>query len=142
MGRKVEVDVTRIDVHTDDPRGVVVAVSGEVDISIHDKLLDTVQSAVKIADVEDVRKVVVDLSHTSFLDSVGIRVLIQGRKAADLLGIEYLVTGATGLVHRVLDITGVLTYLTDRQPPDLQDGISSPASAAPATAPLTKDNGP
>ena len=135
-------DVTRIDVHIDDPRGVVVAVSGEVDMSVHDKLLDTLQSAVKIADVEDVKKVVVDLSQTSLLDSVGIRVLIQGRKAADLLGVEYLVTGATGLVHRVLDITGVLTFLTQGQLSGPQDGISSPASAAPATARLTKDNDP
>jgi anti-sigma B factor antagonist len=120
MGKKVEVDVARIDVHNDGPRGVVVAVSGEVDMSAHGNLLDALQSAVKLADLEDVKKVVVDLSQTSYLDSGGISVLIKGRKAADHLHIEYLVTGATGLVHRVLDITGLLPFLTSEQPgPDV-----------------------
>lgn len=105
-------DAARIAVHSHDPRQVVVAVYGEIDISVHDKLLDVLQSAVKIADVT---KVVVDLSGTSFLDSGGIGVLVQGRQAADLLGIEYLVTGVTGMVHRVLEVTGVLTLLTHQQ---------------------------
>lgn len=109
-------NVARIDVHTDDPRGVVVAVAGEVDMSVHEQLLDSLRTAVEVADVGTVRKVVVDLSQTSFLDSVGIRVLIQGRRAADLLGIEYFVAGAEGMVARVLDITGVVPFLNHDRP--------------------------
>jgi anti-sigma B factor antagonist len=111
MGRKVEVDVARIGVRSDVSRVVVVTVSGEVDLSVHERLLDALRSAVKVADSEDRTGIVVDLAEASFLDSVGIRVLIQGRKAADLAGIGYRVTGATGMVQRVLDITGVLAFL-------------------------------
>lgn len=96
------------------PREVVVAVSGEIDLAKHQQLADSLETAVKTAYAELIKKVVVDLSQTSFLDSGGIRALVNGRQAADAAGIEYLVTGYSGMVHTVLEVTGVLAFLTQQ----------------------------
>ena len=108
--------LTRIDMHTDNAREVVVAVSGEIDLATHDWLLDTLETAVKKADAEVAKKVVVDLSQTSFLDSGGIHLLVHGRQTADAVGVEYQVIGASGIVRTVLEITGVLAFLTRDHP--------------------------
>ncbi len=105
-----------IAVHRDGARAVVVAVSGEIDLALHDLLLDTLQSAVKVADVEGVGGVEVDLSHTSFMDSTGIRVLMDGYSAAAAAGVGFSVTGVSGLIRKVLEITGVLSVLTGQRP--------------------------
>jgi anti-anti-sigma factor len=57
---------------------------------------------------------VVDLSQVTFLDSSGIRVLIEADLAAMRHGGRVVVAGASGVVHRVLDVTGVLGRM---QPP-------------------------
>lgn len=106
-----------IDILTGRPDAVVVAVSGEIDLAVHEAFLESLESAIKTADVEQAGKVVVDLTDTSFLDSTGIRVLIQGQETAAAAGVGYTVTGASGLVHRVLTVTGVLDLLSrDSQP--------------------------
>ncbi len=107
-----EVNGAHIDICADVSGAIVVAVSGEVDLAVHDSLLESLQSAIKTADRDGVGKVVVDLSPTSFLDSTGIRVLVKGRDAAIAAGIDFSVTGAGGLVRKVLEVTGVLAALT------------------------------
>jgi len=108
--------LARIDLRSDHPDEVVVAVSGEIDLAKHGELLSALETAVKKADIDVARRVVVDLSQTSFLDSGGIRTLVHGRQAADAMGIEYLVIGASGIVHTVLEVTGVLAFLTHDHP--------------------------
>ncbi len=102
----------RIDILRDRPEVVVVRVAGEIDLTTHERLLESLESAVKIADVEAVGSVIVDLSQTSFLDSTGIKALVEGYRAAEVAGVRYSATGASGLVHRVLEMTGVHALLS------------------------------
>ncbi len=104
-------DLARIQIHADHPHEVVVAVAGEVDLAKHQEFLGALETAVKKAGVDVPKRVVVDLSQTTFLDSGGIRALIDGRQAADGAGVEFVVTGVSGMVHTVLEVTGVLTFL-------------------------------
>jgi len=55
----------------------------------------------------------VDLAEVAFLDSSGIASLLKGRRIADGLGKAYWVTGATGIVREVLDLTGVWAHLSN-----------------------------
>lgn len=105
----------RIDVHTDDPQRVVVAVVGEVDLATRDRLHTAIVRA--ISEAGPGHKIIVDLSQTTFLDSTGISVLVRGREAAEAASSHYSITGATGMVRQVLELTGVLAALT--QDPDL-----------------------
>jgi anti-anti-sigma factor len=110
------VATANIQVSCDDPAAVVVSVAGEVDLAVHDALQDSVQSAVKTADVDGVNNVIVDLSQTTFMDSTGIRVLVDGYVAAGVAGVGFVVAGASGMVRNVLEITGVFGVLTGEQP--------------------------
>jgi anti-anti-sigma factor len=54
---------------------------------------------------------VVDLSDVRFLDSTGIRALVDCDIAALQFGGRVVVTGARGIVRRCLEVTGVLDRL-------------------------------
>jgi anti-sigma B factor antagonist len=84
------------------------AVSGEIDISTADALERA------IAEIIDggAGHVIVDLSGVTFMDSAGINVLLKGRRWADDHGQQFRVTGATGIVRQVLDLTGVAVHLS------------------------------
>ena len=69
--------LTHIDLHSHNAHEIVVAVTGEIDLAKHQALTDAVEKAVKMADVNAVKSVVIDLSQTSFLDSGGIRALVH-----------------------------------------------------------------
>lgn len=56
-------------------------------------------------------ELVVDLSGVRFLDSTGIRGLIEVERAALDRGQRVVVTGAAGVVRRSLEVTGVLEHL-------------------------------
>ena len=53
-------------------------------------------------------ELVVDLSQVTFLDSTGIRELIDAEQALARRGGRLVICGAHGVVRRCLDITGVL----------------------------------
>jgi anti-sigma B factor antagonist len=57
------------------------------------------------------RDVVVDLADVGFLDSSGVRVLLDGRARADELGAAFRVRQPQPLVRRVLVISGVADYV-------------------------------
>lgn len=98
-----------VDVHDDDPREALVAVSGEIDLTVRDELQNTLTATI---DEAGVTKVVVDLSRVTFMDSTGLHILLTARQRAHSAGVGFRVVGATGLVHRVLAVTGVLELLT------------------------------
>lgn len=54
-----------------------------------------------------VGRIVVDLADVGFLDSSGIRVLLQARAAAEEVQVQLVVHNASGMVERVLRITQV-----------------------------------
>ena len=54
---------------------------------------------------------VVDLEAVRFLDSSGIRALLDAERAAELSGGRVSVVGATGVVRRALEVSGVWDHL-------------------------------
>lgn len=87
----------------------VLAISGAMDLDAVDHLDDVIGEAVSAAGTTEV---VVDLASVDFLDSSGIAILLKGRRAADAGGVAYRVTGASGMVRQVLDLTGVWAHLS------------------------------
>ena len=92
----------------DDTGTAVIRVVGDVDLATSPMLMQTINDALD----DDARHVHVDLSAVDFLDSTGLRVLVDGhRRAAQRDGRLY-VTGATEIVARVLAITGLTEALS------------------------------
>lgn len=83
----------------------IVRVTGEVDLSTHDRLGEELVSAAQAGE-----PLVVDLSGCSFIDSSGIRALLLGRRAvekrSDGSG-RFAIAGASDPVARVLELTRV-----------------------------------
>jgi anti-anti-sigma factor len=84
------------------------AVGGEIDILTADDL----EHAIATITGSDARTLVVDLAGVSFMDSAGINALLKGRRAADGHGQQFRVTGATGIVRQILEVTGVAEHLS------------------------------
>jgi anti-sigma B factor antagonist len=87
---------------------VTLAARGVVDLASAKELEDGL--AAVVAD-DRATVVVVDLAGVTLLDSMGIAALLKGRRLADERGRTYRLTGASGIVRQVLDITGVWTHL-------------------------------
>lgn len=92
---------------TDGEDRAVVAASGQVDLATAPQLVE----ALRQAQTRDVDEIVVDLTDVDFLDSVGVRVLVEAARDAAQSGVSLSVRGAQGWVARVLEITGVDEYL-------------------------------
>jgi anti-sigma B factor antagonist len=91
-------------------RIIRLVLSGEIDLAIQDQLLHGILTAVRADEADEV---VVDLGQVTFLSCSGMGILIAGRNAAAVADRPYHVIGAQGLVRRVLDLTGLLTFLDD-----------------------------
>jgi anti-anti-sigma factor len=98
--------------------GLTLDVSGEVDMDSYGRLEAAIQDALA---EPDVTTLLVDLDRVTFLDSSGIRTLLNGHTGAGERGVAFRVVNPTDIVRRVLDITGVLDMLTDGTWPDLPD---------------------
>lgn len=55
----------------------------------------------------DVRRVVLDLRELDFIDSMGVKFLIDCRDRARELGVEIALAYGEGVVERVLNVSGV-----------------------------------
>lgn len=77
----------------------VVRGTGDIDLASADEFRDAL-----VAAAADGLPVVVDLSGVTFLDAAGVSALVAGRIAA---GGRFRLVGATGIVHRILAITGL-----------------------------------
>ncbi|GAA1833265.1 hypothetical protein GCM10009682_59580 [Luedemannella flava] len=85
---------------------VVVALAGECDLAARDQLVAALREALDAGST-----VTVDLSGLSFLDSSGIHELVSAHRTATRNGGALHVTGASGVVAQVLDLTGVAGLL-------------------------------
>jgi len=85
----------------------VVTVRGEFDRCAMDALPGIFERA--MADAGP--RVVVDLSHASFVDSGAIALLLQARKKAHSAGGDLVLSGCPALVQRCLDTLGLQTVL-------------------------------
>jgi anti-anti-sigma factor len=97
------------EVRTDTARDgeVVVHAAGEVDMTVSAVL----ERALLEAAAPGTRRVVVDLRSLRFMDSSGVHALVKGYHAMGSAGGTLVVRNATGVVARVLYITGVAEAL-------------------------------
>jgi anti-anti-sigma factor len=66
-------------------------------------------------------RVTIDLRELDFMDSMGVKFLIDGRDAAGERGVEIALAYKEGVVERVLTVSGVAA-LFDRQEGELHGG--------------------
>jgi len=112
-----------LSVTTDLPAGAVlpVRVTGEVDLATAPRLQAALQAAVGAATPP--MEIAVDLAGVTFIDAVGIGVLIAGRNAARAAGVGFSVRSPQPLVVRMIDVLGLAgTLRVAPAPPVLQAG--------------------
>jgi anti-anti-sigma factor len=104
-------DMTTLDIRwTRLSRDVLcLAVGGDVDLESADALDEAINRAIGI---EGVARVIVDMAGTTFLDSAGIHVLLNGHDRAHARGTTLRIANPPGIVRRVLQLTGVFEVLT------------------------------
>jgi anti-anti-sigma factor len=99
----------RIDTTYPSPDTARAAVVGEVDLAtapeLRDRLLNVFRKYPPAA-------LLVDLSGVTFLDCTGLGALIAVRNAAVRVDCHLRVTSPPPFVHRILDLTGLLSVLT------------------------------
>ena len=104
---------------SDESGRVRVALAGECDLAVAERLDDALRAAVRRSPL-----VVVDLAKLDFLDSSGVHGLVTAHHAALERGGRVHVVNATGPVAGVLDLTGVAALLS---PSADGDGRAAPA---------------
>ncbi len=87
---------------------VLIALAGELDLSTAEELREQLAGP----EVLSAREVRVDLSRTSFVDSVSIGVIVTACKQVRAKGGSFSVLcGARDIVRRVFEIDGLVDYL-------------------------------
>ncbi len=85
-----------------------VRLSGDLDINARDDVRDVLLRAVGDSASDGHVRIVIDLADTAFIDSEAVGALIDGLTAGRAAGVPLAIAHAEGLVHRVLDVSGVL----------------------------------
>ncbi|TDB71479.1 STAS domain-containing protein [Micromonospora sp. KC723] len=99
-----------------DGGGVCLRLAGELDLSTSGELNETID---RLA-TQGERHLLLDLSELTFCDSTGIAAFVRGDNRASAAGGWLRLTGASGRVDRVLQVTGladVLRYIPDTMDP-------------------------
>jgi len=86
-----------------DGTSIVVRLAGELDIETSPELRECLERL----DEQRHVSIVVDLGHLTFCDSTGISALVQGYHGCQKAGGYLRIEGETGLVARVLELTGL-----------------------------------
>jgi len=102
---RFDIELTR----SEDSARAVLTISGEIDMATAPEIDDAVALIAGRAETTDV---VIDLTDVTFIDSSGIAALLRCRKLMDEAQIGFNVTGTRGMPLTVLEITGVLSYLS------------------------------
>jgi anti-anti-sigma factor len=100
-------DRLSVTVHGSDRQVRLVAV-GEIDLNSVDRFTNGLQTGLEMQPLT----LTVDLAGVTFMDSTGVNALVQYRNRADEAGLTLTVVNCQPLVRRVLDMTGVLPWLT------------------------------
>ncbi|WP_306211538.1 STAS domain-containing protein [Actinoplanes sp. RD1] len=82
-----------------------IRLSGDLDINARDDVRSELLRAVRDGGSAGI---VIDLGETAFIDSEAVGALIDGLLAGREAGVPMTISNATGIVHRVLDVSGVL----------------------------------
>jgi anti-anti-sigma factor len=84
-----------------------IAVAGELDVAATDGVLDRLEAEL----ARGPSGVVVDLSELAFIDSTGLRALLQARDLCARHGARMSIVEARGHVARVFELTGLRSVL-------------------------------
>jgi anti-anti-sigma factor len=114
-------DIFRVDIEPDRQR-VIVRPVGEVDVA---SATDVEAPLFELLD-RGFSHVVVDLRRVTFLDSAGIRMLVNAHKHAQELGARVSIRLGSEGSRRALELTGTLDYLDIE--PDTSGRSATPAS--------------
>jgi anti-anti-sigma factor len=94
-----------------------VVVSGELDLATAPHL------SAAVAEHGDARLLVLDMTPTTFMDSTGVRALLQADRRAVDAGSRLVVVAGDGAVRRVLELCqleGLLTIVSDHPAPAVE----------------------
>ena len=81
----------------------VVTVAGEIDAATSDDLTRALVDVIG----DDVRRLVLDVSSVEFIDSSGLRVLVQANRAIIERDGTFALRGPSETFRRLLDVTGL-----------------------------------
>jgi anti-sigma B factor antagonist len=90
----------------DDGDDALVAVSGEIDLHAQDRLQEVIDEARSGG-----RRLVIDLSQTTFIDSCGLRVLVNALRAQSDAGAEMVLRAPSDPVRAVIEMAGLRDLL-------------------------------
>lgn len=93
-----------------EPGTVRLALAGDLDMDARDGISEALLAAVGQARGS---RIVVDLRGVRFIDSEAISAILEGYVAAERAGIEFRLSGATGIVRRVFDVIGLEHLFTE-----------------------------
>jgi stage II sporulation protein AA (anti-sigma F factor antagonist) len=96
---------------TDHGDHVRLALAGDVDFAAHAALTDQIATLLGAG-----RGVVVDCSGVTFLDSMGLRALVEGLRTADAEGLRFELADLSKPVLRVMELSGTTEFFTIRGP--------------------------
>jgi anti-sigma B factor antagonist/stage II sporulation protein AA (anti-sigma F factor antagonist) len=85
----------------------VVEVAGEIDLHARQDLVTAIDSASTAG-----RRLVVDLSQTTFIDSAALTALLDAWRSQNAAGRELVLRKPSPVVVRTLEITGLIEALT------------------------------
>jgi anti-anti-sigma factor len=88
-------------------RSTIMSLSGELDLVSAPRL----RNAIASLRGESIDVVVVDLADLTYIDSVGIGLLVASRRRLDAEGRTFTVRNPAPQVRRLLEITGLVEYL-------------------------------
>ena len=92
---------------TDDDRGVVLALSGELDVITAPDLAVQLDALA----AEACPRVLLELGGLNFVDSAGVSVLVKARHEAEANGRQLVLRNATEQVHQVFSVLGLASWL-------------------------------
>jgi anti-sigma B factor antagonist len=99
----------------------VIAPAGEVDlVSVH-RVRDVLRRA-----AADCRRVVLDLRQVSFMDSSGLRLLVEAQQHAEADGFSFAVVRGPASLERLFEVTGLDTRLDVHDDPRRAAGGGTP----------------
>jgi anti-sigma B factor antagonist len=88
-------------------RRIIVSIAGELDLVSAPRL----RHALAGLRGDEIDEVVVDLTDLTYIDSVGIGLLVASRRRVDSEGQSFSVRNPAPQVLRLLEITGLVEYL-------------------------------
>ncbi|MGH9119038.1 MAG: STAS domain-containing protein [Acidimicrobiales bacterium] len=89
----------------------VIALAGELDVDTAPQVGAALDD---LGTDEELTAVIIDVSRLTFIDSTGLRVILAGRESLQAGGATLSLDGASGVVARVLEMTGLRGLLANQ----------------------------